>query len=100
MTHREGAVRAVLAWNGERYSVGGKGNGPLDGFVAALAMTPAPKCNITAFHEHSVGQGSNTSAVAYVQVTLEAGRQLWGVGMSSNVGRAGIEAVVSAVNQA
>ena len=93
------AVRAMVTWNGEQMSIGGKGNGPLDGFVSALATTPAPKFNITAFHEHSVGQGSNTSAVAYVQVTVEDGRQLWGVGVSSNVGRAGIEAVVSAVNQ-
>ena len=92
-------VRAVVNWKGESLSVGGRGNGPLDGFVAALATTPVPKFNITAFHEHSVGQGSNTSAVAYVQITVEDGRQLWGVGVSSNVGRAGIEAVVSAVNQ-
>ena len=94
------SVRAVVNWKGEQLSVGAKGNGPLDGFVAALTQTPAPKFNITAFHEHSVGQGSNTSAVAYVQITVEDGRQLWGVGVSSNVGRAGIEAVVSAVNQA
>ena len=92
-------VRAVVTWNGEQLSVGGKGNGPLDGFVSALALTPAPKFNITAFHEHSVGTGSNTSAVAYVQITLADGTQRWGVGTSSNVGRAGIEAVVSAINQ-
>ena len=75
------------------------GNGPLDSFVNALAKTEVPKFNITAFHEHSVGQGSDTSAVAYVQITKEDGSQKWGVGKSSNVGRAGIKAVVSAINQ-
>ena len=92
------AVRAVIRWRGEQLAVGGRGNGPLDGFVSALASTPVPAFNITAFHEHSVGQGSDTGAVAYVQITLEDGRKFWGVGMSSNVGRAGIDAVVSAVN--
>ena len=93
------ACRGVINWNGEKLSIGGKGNGPLDSFVAALAETPVPKFNITAFHEHSVGQGSDTYAVAYVQITKEDGSQKWGVGKSSNVGKAGIGAVVSALNQ-
>ncbi|WP_294431305.1 2-isopropylmalate synthase [uncultured Treponema sp.] len=93
------ACRGVISWNGEKHSIGGKGNGPLDSFVAALASTPVPKFNITAFHEHSVGQGSDTYAVAYVQITKEDGTQKWGVGKSSNVGKAGIGAVVSALNQ-
>ena len=63
-----------------------------------MQKTPAPKFNITSFHEHSIGSGSDTSAIAYVQITKEDGTQVWGVGKSSNVGRAGIKAVVSALN--
>ena len=92
-------VRGVIKFNGEQISIGGAGNGPLDGFVAALRETPVAKFNITAFHEHSVGEGSDTHAVAYVQITKEDGSVKWGVGTSSNVGRAGISAVVSALNQ-
>lgn len=104
-THVEGnseenvATRGVIKLNGEQISIGGKGNGPLDSFVNALSQTPVKKFNITAFHEHSVGQGSGTYAVAYVQITTDDGIQKWGVGKSSNVGRAGIDAVVSALNQ-
>ena len=105
-THIEGkneeenvAIRGVIKYNGNQISIGGKGNGPLDSFVDALSKTDVPKFNITAFHEHSVGQGSDTFAVAYVQITKEDGTQKWGVGKSSNVGRAGIQAVVSALNQ-
>ncbi len=90
--------RAVVEWRGTRYSVGAQGNGPLDAFVAAMRQTPAPRFNITSFHEHSVGSGSDTNAMAYVQITVEDGRQIWGAGKSSNVGRAGIAAVVSALN--
>ncbi len=93
------SCRGVLKINGSNVSIGGKGNGPLDAFVSSLSSTSLPKFNITAFHEHSVGQGSDTSAVAYVQITTEQGHRIWGVGKSSNVGRAGIEAVVSALNQ-
>ena len=93
------SCRGVVNFNGEKLSIGGVGNGPLDAFVSALSSTTVPKFNITSFHEHSIGQGSDTSAVAYVQITREDGKKIWGVGKSSNVGRAGIEAVVSALNQ-
>ncbi|MBQ9538454.1 MAG: 2-isopropylmalate synthase, partial [Treponema sp.] len=88
-----------VVWQGKQYTIGDKGNGPLDAFCNALSATPAPRFSTTAFHEHSVGKGNNTSAYAYIQLTLEDGRQLWGVGRSTSVGRAGIDAVVSALNQ-
>jgi len=92
-------VIGAIKYNGAEAVIRGTGNGPLDGFVAALKNTAVPQFNITAFSEHSVGTGSDTSAVAYVQITKEDGSQVWGVGKSSNVGRAGIAAVVSALNQ-
>ena len=90
---------ASVEWQGQVISMGAKGNGPLDAFVAALASTPVPKFSISAFHEHSIGTGSDTDAMAYIQITLEDGKKLWGCGRSSNIGRAGIKAVVSAINQ-
>ena len=108
-THLEGSaangneemtmVRAVITWKGKQISIGDKGNGPLDAFSNALSATDAPKFSTTTFHEHSVGQGNNTSAVAYIQITCEDGNQYWGVGKSTNIGRAGIDALVSALNQ-
>ena len=106
-THLEGfaiadkeqvVCKGAVEWDGQKYDIEAKGNGPLDAFVSALQKTPAPKFNITSFHEHSIGSGSDTSAIAYVQITKEDGTQVWGVGKSSNVGRAGIKAVVSALN--
>jgi len=92
------AAMATVEWEGKRYAVAANGNGPLDAFVSAMKQTPAPRFNITSFHEHSIGTGSDTQAIAYVQITKEDGQQVWGVGKSSNVGRAGIAAVVSALN--
>ena len=92
------AAMATIEWNGKKMAIAGNGNGPLDAFVNGLKQTDAPKFNITSFHEHSVGTGSDTCAVADVQITKENGEQVWGVGKSSNVGRAGIAAVVSALN--
>ena len=89
---------ATVEWEEKTYAIASNGNGPLDAFVTAMRQTPAPKFNITTFHEHSIGSGADTCAIAYVQITKEDGSQVWGVGKSSNVGRAGIAAVVSALN--
>lgn len=89
---------ATIEYEGKRMIVNGTGNGPLDAFVNALHRTTAPVFNITAFHEHSIGTGSDTQAMAYVELSFENGNKVWGVGKSSNVGRAGIAAVVSAIN--
>lgn len=97
-TQEQVAAMATIEWDGKQYAIAANGNGPLDAFVTAMKQTPAPKFNITSFHEHSIGQGSDTKAIAYVQITKENGEQVWGVGKSSNVGRAGIAAVVSALN--
>ena len=92
------ACMATVTWEGKTYAITGNGNGPLDAFVNAIKQTPAPKFNIVSFHEHSIGQGSDTTAMAYVHITKENGDDAWGVGVSSNVGRAGVAAVVSAIN--
>lgn len=89
---------ATVSYKGEIYSIAATGNGPVDAFVSALKQTPVPPFNITSLSEHSIGKGSNTKAIAYVQITMEDGTQFWGAGKSSNIGRAGIAAVVSALN--
>jgi 2-isopropylmalate synthase len=95
------ACRANILWQGKEYAVGDRGNGPLDAFVSALGKVETiPKFYISSFHEHAIGAGSDTDALAYVEITVPAtGAKYWGCGKSSNIGRAGIAAVVSAVNQ-
>ncbi len=91
--------RASVKWRGEVYTISEKGNGPLDAFVLALQQSPLPKFTISDFHEHSIGSGSDTEAMAYVEITYEDGKKAWGCARNTNIGRAGINAVVSAVNQ-
>lgn len=92
------AQTATIEWQGKKYVITASGNGPLDAFVNIMKRTSAPLFNITSFHEHSIGSGSDTHAISYVQITKADGTKAWGVGKSSNVGRAGIAAIVSAIN--
>lgn len=90
---------ATINWKGETFTISETGNGPLDAFVSALSQTPIPLFTISDFHEHSIGSGSDTEAMAYIEITREDGKKSWGCGRSTNIERAGINAVVSAVNQ-
>lgn len=91
--------RASVLFTGETIAIGAKGNGPLDAFVTALKDTPIPSFSISAFHEHAIGSGTDTEALACVEIQLENGEKYWGCGKSPNIGHAGINAVVSAVNR-
>lgn len=91
--------KATIEIDGKPYSVEAKGNGPLDAMVAALGHTQLHKFTITAFHEHAIGAGSGTDAIAYVQIKYDNGIVAWGCGKSSHIGHAGIHAVISALNQ-
>lgn len=88
----------------------GTGNGPLDAARAAILSlgAPAMEFQIKNYSEHSLGEGSDARAIAYIQIEKPAlspsngvdGLTYYGVGVSPNISRASIEALFSAVNRA
>ncbi|MGI5174180.1 2-isopropylmalate synthase [Treponema sp. OMZ 840] len=91
--------RAQICWKNQSFSLEAKGNGPLDAFTSALKATPVPRFTVKSFHEHALGTGSGTDAIAYIELEFENGTNCWGCGRSPHIGEAGIYALVSAVNQ-
>jgi 2-isopropylmalate synthase len=51
------------------------------------------------YSEHALTAGSGASAVAYVEAQGVDGGSWWGVGMSSSILDASLEAVISAANR-
>ena len=49
--------------------------------------------------QHALTAGSEASAVAYVEAEDAEGNTWWGVGMSSSILDASLEAVISAANR-
>ncbi len=76
------------------------GNGPIDGFVAALRAESGVAFELVDYREHAIGSGANASAVAYVEIKVAGDRTLFGVGIDKNIVAASLKAVVSAVNRA
>lgn len=92
-------IFAQLLVNGEHVTVKGEGNGPIDALMAGLRTEIGVNFSVRDYHEHALTAGSGASAVAYVEAEDESGHAWWGVGMSSSILDASLEAVISAANR-
>jgi 2-isopropylmalate synthase len=83
---RDGAVQQLR----------GTGNGPLEALVAALPVA----VEVMDYSEHAIGAGSNAKAAAYIELRVDGGRPLHGVGIDANLTTASFRALFSALNRA
>ena len=92
-------IFAQLLVNGQHVTVKGEGNGPIDALMAGLRNEMDVNFNVRNYTEHALTAGSGASAVAYVEAEGPDGTTWWGVGMSSSILDASLEAVISAANR-
>ena len=97
---RDTKVELSFNYQDETKSVEAVGNGPLDAVKVALQQTTGVDVSILDYTQHALGEGSNAKAAAYICMKDEVtGNVTFGVGVSSNITRAGIRAVFSALNR-
>jgi 2-isopropylmalate synthase len=96
---RQTRIFAQLLVNGQHVTVKGDGNGPIDALMAGLRNEMDVNFNVRDYSEHALTAGSGASAVAYVEAEGPDGTTWWGVGMSSSILDASLEAVISAANR-
>jgi 2-isopropylmalate synthase len=89
-------VDVEVAYDGEARRKHGSGKGPLEALVAALPQN----IEIMDYHEHAISAGTNAQAVAYIEVRLNGGRPLHGIGIDENLTTATFRALFSALNRA
>ena len=93
-------VALIFNYNHEEKIVEAVGNGPLDAVKLAVQNTTETKVKILDYTQHALGEGSNAKAAAYICMEDEtSGKVTYGVGVSSNITRAGIRAMFSALNR-
>ena len=76
------------------------GNGPIDAVQRGLQEELDIRIKILDYEEHALQSGANSQAAAYIHM-LDAneGSVTYGVGVSSNITRASVRAIFSAVNR-
>jgi 2-isopropylmalate synthase len=89
-------ISAQIDINGTRQTFIGKGNGPIDAFVHAIRGQFSGHLDVKDYSEHALGQGSQATAVAYVETGDDSGHNRWGVGIDPNTITASLRAVLSA----
>jgi 2-isopropylmalate synthase len=90
-------LSAKLQSDEKLIGISGCGNGPIDAFINALGFD----IRVHSYEERSLSKGSNALAIAYIEIAGEFIQgSLHGVGIHSNIVKASLLAVLSAVNRA
>ena len=78
----------------------GVGNGPIDAVQRGLEEELGIQIKVLDYNEHALQIGSNAQAASYIHLMDQrSGKVTYGVGVSSNITRASVRGIFSAVNR-
>ena len=78
----------------------GVGNGPIDAVQKGLEKELGIEIRVLDYNEHALTSGSGAQAASYIHLLdVKTGKTTYGVGISSNITRASIRGIFSAVNR-
>lgn len=102
--HTEGDVTKVdftgtLRHKDTEFQVSGSGNGPVDAFFNAIHGQKMDRFTFVDYKEHAISRGSDSMAVAYIQLRDSLGQDIFGVGISHNINLAPLKGILSAINR-
>ena len=93
-------VTVVYTDHGQEKFFEAVGNGPIDAVKRGIAQALDIDIKILDYEEHALTSGSNSQAAAYIHLLdSDTGNVTYGVGVSSNITRASVRAIFSAVNR-
>ena len=77
----------------------GEGNGPIDAFFNAIHGQKIDQFTFVDYKEHAISDGSDSMAVAYIQLRDKDGKDIFGVGVSHNINLAPLKGILCAINR-
>ena len=93
-------ILLTYTYYGEEKTVEAVGNGPIDAVQRGLKEALDINIKVLDYEEHALQGGSNAQAAAYIHLLdVNEGAVTYGVGVSSNITRASVRAIFSAVNR-
>ncbi|MBQ6595126.1 MAG: 2-isopropylmalate synthase [Clostridia bacterium] len=88
-----------LQHNDTIFEVTGEGNGPIDAFFNAIHGERMDRYEFIDYKEHAISRGSDSQAVAYIQLRMKNGTDVFGVGVDHNISMASIKGILCAINR-
>ena len=98
---QDGQLRltASVVTQGGTRQLEGHGNGLLSAAAHGLSRWVNAPFVIKDYHEHTLGERSDSRSVAYIRCLFQDGSSRWGVGIDSDVARASLQALFNAVSR-
>ncbi len=94
------SVKLSFKYKGEKKYVEAEGTGPIDAVQKAIMKETGVDVKLLDYTEHTLGEGSHAKAAAYIQMLDKTTKKTtFGVGVSSNITRASIRAIFSALDR-
>lgn len=100
-SQQDGQLRltASIYTQGGTRQLEGQGNGLLSAAAQGLSRWVNAPFVIKDYHEHTLGERSDSRSVAYIRCLFQDGSSRWGVGIDSDVARASLQALLNAVSR-
>src|SRR5699024_3397090 len=76
---------AEITLDGKEKTLQGRGNGPIAAFVDSLTREKIPPFEIQSYFEHSLGKGTDSRAVSYIEIKTAEGETAYGAGIDTNI---------------
>ncbi len=91
-------LNSTIIFNNNEMEIQGHGNGVVEAFCDSLITLTKKQFSISWYNEHSLSVGSKSNAITYVELDLD-GKSYFGAGISSNITKSSLKAIVSAFNK-
>ncbi|MFV0342352.1 MAG: 2-isopropylmalate synthase [Anaerocolumna sp.] len=94
------AAKIYYSYEGVENFCESTGNGPIDAVLRGLQKELNINIKVLDYSEHALAEGSGAQAAAYIHVLdMDTKKVAYGVGISSNITRASIRGIFSAINR-
>lgn len=77
----------------------GNGNGPVAAFCDAMNQTEVASYQFLDYSEHAISVGSDSKAISYIHLKNPQGKDIFGIGVSHNIGYASMKGIICAINR-
>ncbi|MCC8016801.1 MAG: 2-isopropylmalate synthase [Clostridiales bacterium] len=92
----EGTLRVK---DGSHVKIDGSGSGPIEAFFNALGQVGIQGYEFVDYSEHAISVGSDSKAISYIHLKNPSGKDIFGIGVSHNIGYASLKGIICAVNR-
>ena len=72
----------------------GNGNGPVAAFCDAMNQTEVASYQFVDYSEHAISVGSDSKAISYIHLKNPQGKDIFGIGVSHNIGYASMKGII------